>query len=281
LEGQSDADGQVEVNVSIQSGYPNLSERETDTGLNSRLELFELMLADPVNRPPRELTDHAQCLALSSGLRGKLCEQLAQLPARQVQSGDHLYLMGNPARSVFLLKTGLVKTSVIFPEGQELTLKIYKPGEILGELCLCGGGRREEAIALEPSSVTEIPLASMLGQLRRNPEMALELASVLCERLADAYERVESLSWETVLERLIRTLLKLAADLGDTSASGTHIGHYIKQEELAKIVGARREVVSGLLNRLRNSGHISYSPRGFIAVNRAALQAYIDARASA
>jgi CRP/FNR family cyclic AMP-dependent transcriptional regulator len=102
----------------------------------------------------------------------------------------------------------------------------------------------------------------------------------MCERLADAYERVESLSWETVLERLVRTLLKLAADFGE-SVSDSHIGHYIKQDELAKIVGARREVVSGLLNRLRNSGHISYSPRGFIAVDRAALQAFVDARASA
>jgi CRP/FNR family cyclic AMP-dependent transcriptional regulator len=104
----------------------------------------------------------------------------------------------------------------------------------------------------------------------------------MCERLGDAYERVESLSWETVLERLVRALLKLAADFGEEpSAEDTHIGHYIKQDELAKIVGARREVVSGLLNRLRNSGHISYSPRGFIAVNRAALQAYVDARATA
>ena len=116
---------------------------------------------------------------------------------------------------------------------------------------------------------------------REIPEAALELASIMCERLADAYERVESLSWETVLERLVRTLLKLAADFGETSVSDSHIGHYIKQDELAKIVGARREVVSGLLNRLRNSGHISYSPRGFIAVDRAALQAFVDARASA
>jgi CRP/FNR family transcriptional regulator, cyclic AMP receptor protein len=129
--------------------------------------------------------------------------------------------------------------------------------------------------------VTELPLATLLGRVRQEPEAALELASMICERLADAYERVESLSWETVLERLVRTLLKLAADFGETSSTDTYIGHYIKQDELAKIVGARREVVSGLLNRLRMSGHISYSPRGFIAVNRAALQAYVDARASA
>jgi CRP/FNR family transcriptional regulator, cyclic AMP receptor protein len=254
---------QPEVNVLV----------ESDT---LRWELLEVILDDVA-----ELTDHSQCLALSSSFRGKLCEQLTNLPARHLRAGQQLYLMGNPAGSLFLLRSGLVKTSVRSPAGEELTLRIYKPGEILGELCLCGGGRRDEATALEASTVTEMPLTALMARLKRDPEAALDLASAVCERLADAYERVESLSWETVLERLIRALLKLAADFGETSAVGTHIGHYIKQEELAKIVGARREVVSGLLNRLRDSGHISYSPRGFIAVNRAALQAYVDARASA
>lgn len=244
-----------------------------------QFELLDLILEDAPDSA--ELTEHSQCVALSSCLRGKLCAQLASLPARHLPAGERLYLMGNPARSLFLLRSGLVKTSVLSPDGQELTLRIHQSGEILGELCLCGGGRREEAIALEASMVTELPLTTLLGRLKNDPEAALELASTMCERLGEAYERVESLSWETVLERLIRALLKLAADFGETSATGTHIGHYIKQDELAKIVGARREVVSGLLNRLRNSGHISYSHRGFIAVNRAALQAYVDARASA
>jgi CRP/FNR family cyclic AMP-dependent transcriptional regulator len=244
-----------------------------------RLELLDLILEDAAESSA-ELSDHSQCVVLSSSLRGKLCAQLAQLPSRHLRAGERIYLMGNPARSLFLLQSGLVKTSVISPDGQELTLRIYGSGDILGELCLCGGGRRDEAIALEASAVTELPLAVLLGRLKREPEAALELASIMCERLADAYERVESLSWETVLERLVRTLLKLAADFGE-SVSDSHIGHYIKQDELAKIVGARREVVSGLLNRLRNSGHISYSPRGFISVDRAALQAYVDARASA
>jgi CRP/FNR family cyclic AMP-dependent transcriptional regulator len=250
------------------------------TAESLRLELLDLILEGDAESFG-ELSDHSQCVVLSSSLRGKLCTQLSQLPHRQVSVGERIYLMGNPAHSLFLLQSGLVKTSVISPDGQELTLRIYGSGDILGELCLCGGGRRDQAIALEASTVTELPLVSLLGRVKREPEAALELASIMCERLADAYERVESLSWETVLERLIRTLLKLAADFGESSAADTHIGHYIKQDELAMMVGARREVVSGLLNRLRNSGHIRYSPRGFIAVNRAALQAYVDARATA
>jgi CRP-like cAMP-binding protein len=268
--------------VSTQSAELLSSEAGTESGtqFDRRLELYELILGHPAVAAGPELTDHSQCLALSPCLRGKLCDQLAQLPPRHLRAGERLYLAGNPARSLFLLQSGLVKTSALSPEGQELTLRIFKPGDILGELCLCGGGRREEAVALEPSTVSEIQLASMLGQLKRDPEAALELASMVCERLTDAYEQVESSAWDTVLQRLVRALVRLAGDLGDTSSTGTQIPRYITQDELAKIVAARREVVSGLLNRLRESGYISYSPRGSITIDRDALQAFLNGRAA-
>ena len=101
---------------------------------------------------------------------------------------------------------------------------------------------------------------------------------MVCERLTDAYEQIESLYWDTVLHRLVRALLRLANEVGEPAETGTRLGHYIRQEELARLVGARREVVSGLLSRLRASGHISYSPRGAITVRPAALQRFLDAR---
>jgi hypothetical protein len=41
------------------------------------------------------------------------------------------------------------------------------------------------------------------------------------------------------------------------------------------MIGARREVVSGLLNRFRTDGLISYPRRGLIQVDREALKAYL------
>src|SRR4051812_3407508 len=116
--------------------------------LEQRLELFSLLV-----RPDREalswaVSDHRECEALSGSVRGKLCEQLAQLPARQLQAGQHLYRMGHPAHSLFLVQGGLIKTSTISARGEEVTLRLSKPGDLLGELCLCGGDRREEAVAL-------------------------------------------------------------------------------------------------------------------------------------
>ena len=53
-----------------------------------QFELLDLVLEDAPESA--ELTDHAQCVALSSCLRGKLCEQLASLPARHIRPGERL-----------------------------------------------------------------------------------------------------------------------------------------------------------------------------------------------
>ncbi len=222
------------------------------------------------------LSDHASCSVVSRLFRGQLCEQLARGPGRNVQAGKLLYTMGQPAESVYLVRRGLVKTSLVSAGGQELTLRLYPAGDILGELCLCTGERREQAVALEPSEIVEIPLAALLRSVRQDPQAALEFASAVCEHLADAHEGLRSLSFDPVAERLARALLGLADRLGETGARGRRIAHHITQEELARMIGARREVVSGLLNRLRTEGLISYTRRGLIEVDREALKTYVD-----
>jgi CRP/FNR family cyclic AMP-dependent transcriptional regulator len=222
-------------------------------------------------RVGHRLAHHAHCVAVSELLRGKLCQELAQRPARQVQPGEFLYHMGEPARSVYLVRRGLIKTAMVSPGGQELTLRILKAGDILGELCLCVDERREQALALEESEVVEIPLDLLLARLRRDPEAALDFATAATGQLLQTYERLQSLSVEPAMGRLTRTLLDLALQVGEPTVQGTQIGHHITQEELARLIGARREVVSSLLNQLRKAGFISYSRRGFIVIDRQAL----------
>ncbi len=219
--------------------------------------------------------DHATCTELSRTLRGRLCQQLASGPGRLVEAGHLLYTMGQPAESVYLVRRGLVKTSLVSPDGHQSTLRIYPAGDILGELCLCTGERREQAMALDASEIVEIPLTILLRRLRQDPQAALEFASAMCQRLADAHEGLRSLSFDSVSERLARTLLDLADRLGEGGSPSRRIAHHITQEELANMIGARREVVSGLLNRFRTDGLISYPRRGLIQVDREALKAYL------
>jgi CRP/FNR family cyclic AMP-dependent transcriptional regulator len=216
-----------------------------------------------------------RCLAAEGLLQGALCRQLANRPARCIPSGQFLYLTGQRAGSLYLLKSGLIKMSRVSPGGEEIILQLFRPGELLGELCFCTRERREQAVALERSEVVEITLEDLRAQLQRTPGAAFDLVETLCSRLSDAYSRFESLSFESALARLVRTLLLLAETLGEVTPDGVHISHYIRQEELAQMIAARREVVSSLLNRLREQGLIDYPRKGQISVRRDALQAHL------
>jgi CRP/FNR family cyclic AMP-dependent transcriptional regulator len=256
------------------SGGPLTLEPSSATLDSLLLEVLEVLSVDTEGSPRRRFTEHTQCSALSTALRGKLCTKLERGPGQLLQAGEVLYRAGSVAQSVYLVQSGVLKTSVISSSGEELTLRVYKPGEILGELCLCQGVRQEEATALEVSRVVEMPLPSLLRELHRDPEATLELASAICERLGAAYEGLR-LSVDPVMHRLAHVLLKLAEDLGEPIGTGRRIGGGLTQEELAKLVGASRELVSRLLNRLRLSGLISYTPRGPITVQAAALQSFL------
>lgn len=237
-----------------------------------------VMSAGPdVAQPPAaaevpRLTDHTHCGILTSMFRGALCERVATAPPRRFVAGEFLYHIGADARSVFLLRRGLIKVSVVSFGGQETTLRIYKPGDVLGELCLCTGERREQAVALEESDVVEIPIERFIARLRDDPAAALDFATTACERLAEAHERLRSLAVDPVLGRLVRTLLALADDLGEATPDGTRLPHHLAQDELAQLVGARREVVSTLLNRLRGKGLLNYARGGYIQIDRDRLE---------
>jgi CRP/FNR family transcriptional regulator len=138
------------------------------------------------------------------------------------------------------------------------------------------GERREQAVALEESDIVEIPLDLLLARLRRDPAAALDFARAASARLLESYQRLESLSAEPAMARLTRTLLDLASELGEPTAHGIEIRHHITQEELGRLISARREVVSSLLNELRKTGLISYTRRGFIRVDRDALQNLLE-----
>jgi CRP-like cAMP-binding protein len=118
--------------------------------------------------------------------------------------------------------------------------------------------------------------AAAIARLRRDPSAALDFAKAASARLLETYQRLESLSAEPAMGRLARALLDLASDLGQPAAHGIQIRHHITQEELGRLISARREVVSSLLNELRKTGLISYTRRGYIVVDRDALQDLLE-----
>ncbi len=116
------------------------------------------------------LADHAQCHALAGFFGGRLCEVLAaNRPGRRFRGGEFLYLTGDPAHSTYYVRSGLVKTGLTSADGDEITLRLHKAGEFVGESCHCTGERREHARAMEDSTIVELPFADFVAHLQHNP----------------------------------------------------------------------------------------------------------------
>jgi CRP-like cAMP-binding protein len=222
-----------------------------------------------------KFAEHTQCLALSSLFRGQLCDQLTERAGRNFAPGEFIYLSGDRAESICFLRRGLVKSCVVSESGEELILSVYKTGTIFGEFCLCDGERREQVVAMEESEVVEIGFDDLLAHLQQNRQALNDFLVSVCQRLSGAYDQLRAFSFDSTQERLARTLLKLTGELGRPTPEGMEIAHYIKQEELAQMIAASREVVSSSLNRLRELGLISYSRKGRLTVNIQALQTYL------
>ena len=203
-------------------------------------------------------------------------ESFRRHPARHVAAGAFVYLKGDPAQSVYLLRSGLVKISVVWRDGRELIVRLARPGELFGKTSLGTAEYGEHARTLEPCEIVEIPAANLVAQIARDPGVGAAVFKEFALRLREARQTVEGLAFASTMERLCLVLGKLANELGQPDGPAVLIPHYIRQEDVARMTGARREVVSGLLNRLREKGVIGYSRKASLRVHRGALGRFVQ-----
>lgn len=108
--------------------------------------------------------------------------------------------------------------------------------------------------AEEPSTLRILPRAAVLAVADRHPEFSHALLRHLSWAQWYLFERLQSLVFSTLRERVCRALLNLAVVMGTPRDSGVHLGIRMTQEELAELVGTRRESLSATLQALREEG---------------------------
>ena len=217
--------------------------------------------------------------ALSSALvpifRGRFCDIL--LPNRDAASFDEdevIYELGGKERTLFFIRHGVAKIGTITDNGREIIYDIRKDGDVMGELCALESPRRDRAVAVERTEAVPVAFDEVVDTLAKQPALLADFLGVFCSALSEAYDQVNRLAPDNVLDRLIKTLQALAQKVGRPSGERIEIAAYLTQEELSQMVVARRERVSTALNSLRRRGIVQYSPRGHLLLDMRALDSY-------
>jgi len=169
-----------------------------------------------------------------------------------------VFRQGQPADSLFYLRRGKVKLTVISPDGKEAIIAILGTGEFFGEGCLAGRPlRMATAVAMTDCSIDKIDKPLMVRMLHEHQDVAeLFVKHLLTRNIRYEADLVDQL-FNSSEKRLARILL-LLSQFGKESKAEAVIPN-VSQDTLAQMVGTTRSRVSHFMNRFREHGFIDYS----------------------
>jgi CRP-like cAMP-binding protein len=194
----------------------------------------------------------------------------------KIRKNSPVYASGERDAMIYCVVSGQIKEVLISPEGKECLLAIHTAGDILGELCLCGQERRlETSTAMRDSLLTRIPGRVFLSMLRRESQME-SLVQYLASRIAEQKEVITTLLTVNSEQRLAKTLLRLATNLGMENAGSKRIIQRIRHEELAEMVGTTRSRIGVFLKKFRGLGLIDLDKDRCLLVNERGLEQFIE-----
>ncbi len=203
----------------------------------------------------------------------ELRDLLNQMSARvTLQDGETLFEQGDDGDSLYAVSDGAIELSVLSREGRKLSLDMLRPGTVFGEIALFDpSARTATAISVGATTLLRVTNADLLRELRRKPELAIDLVRVAGQRMRWMGRQLSEHVFLPMPSRLARKILHLTAHQTDAQK---HLE--MSQADIAEYVGATREAVSKTLSVWKTQGVIENIRGGVRILDHAALQAMAD-----
>ena len=182
-------------------------------------------------------------------------------------TGAPVYVQGAKANSVFYVREGGVKLSVLSSSGKEAIVAMLGPGDFLGEGCLAGQPlRMGTAKAVMRTALLRIAKRDMVKMLHEHSEFSDRFIAHMLTRNIRIEEDLVDQLFNSSEKRLARTLLLLARYGKEDTP---RVLPKLSQETLAEMVGTTRSRVNFFMNKFRKLGLIEYN--GGLKVNSSLL----------
>ena len=179
---------------------------------------------------------------------------------RRFKRGEALVEQGQKSDALFILLMGRARVMTCDSRGREVILATLSQGDYLGEMSIIDNEPHSATVRAEvQTDVLMLGRAEFARCLTENASMSLVVMRGLVKRLRHADRKIESLALLDVYGRVAHALLDFAV----ADAQGQLlIRDKISRQDLAKMVGASREMVSRVMKDLEERGFIEALPNG-------------------
>jgi len=172
---------------------------------------------------------------------------------RKMTRGTTVLRAGDRTDFVYLVLSGTLKVLVSDEEGREVILSNLGAGEFFGEMgVLDDNPRSATVLTVTPCELVVIAKSDFKRCLAENFDVALYIMRNLVKRLRNADRKIESLALMDVYGRVARLLLEMAEEENGQQV----VKRKISKQDMAKMIGASREMVSRVMKDLSLQGLI-------------------------
>ncbi len=173
---------------------------------------------------------------------------------RRFKRAEVIVEQGEKSNTLFIILTGRARVVTADKRGREVILATLQPGDYIGEMSLIDNEPHSATVRAEvQTDMLTLGRAEFARCLPENSSMSYAIMKGLVQRLRQADRKIESLALMDVYGRVARSLLEFA--LPDREGLLT-IRERISRQDIAKMVGASREMVSRVMKDLEERGFI-------------------------
>jgi CRP-like cAMP-binding protein len=182
---------------------------------------------------------------------------------RRFRRGELVVEQGRKSNALFILLNGRARVLTSDTRGREVILAVLESGDYVGEMSLIDNEPHSATVRAEiQTDMLVLARADFARGLPEPSTLAYGILRGLVRRLRNADRQIESLALLDVYGRVARTLLDMAEE-----ADGVKIiRHKVSRQDMAKVVGASREMVSRVMKDLEERGVIETQESGSVII---------------
>lgn len=184
---------------------------------------------------------------------------------QRFKRGETIVTQGQTSNALFILLTGRARVLMTDKREREVILATMRVGDHVGEMSLIDGEPHSATVQAEIiTDVLVLGSKEFSRCIAENSTMAQSVMRVLVRRLRSADHKIGSLALMGVYARVANVMLESAVS---DASGGLLVPHKVSRQDVAKMVGASREMVSRVMKDFEEQGFLETMDHGLIRVN--------------
>lgn len=191
-----------------------------------------------------------ECVATGDGAK----DPEFPVPARVMRHGAHLFRNGDEFDSLYVLRSGSIKTYVTTEAGDEQVIGFHMPGEVLGLDGIDSGLYRCSAVALDTCSVCTLPFERLCRLCASSAVAFRRLLERFSHKSRHDERMLLTLGQKSADQRIASFLLNQSRRQKRHGISPNEINLPMSRADIASYLALAGETLSRVVTRLQTAG---------------------------